>query len=96
MSQLGRLRRQRRDICRIAQMHGGTNVRIFGSAVRGEETCDSDIDFLIHLESGRSYFDYVRLKRALEEYLSCPVDVILDSAIKPMLRDEILHTAQSL
>jgi len=33
------------EILRLAQKHGAKNLRLFGSAARGEETPDSDLDF---------------------------------------------------
>jgi predicted nucleotidyltransferase len=41
------LQEKREDILSIAAHHGAFNVRLFGSVARGEETEDSDIDFLI-------------------------------------------------
>ncbi|MGH9047924.1 MAG: helix-turn-helix domain-containing protein, partial [Acidimicrobiales bacterium] len=41
------LRRHRRQICEIAAAHGLSNVRVFGSVVRGEERAGSDIDLLV-------------------------------------------------
>jgi hypothetical protein len=40
-------REKRDDILRIAEKHGARNVRVFGSAVRGETTETSDIDLLV-------------------------------------------------
>ena len=41
------LKGKRAEIMRIAVKHGAKNIRIFGSAVRGEATPESDIDFLV-------------------------------------------------
>ena len=41
------LKNKRSDILSIANQHGAYNVRIFGSVARGEETEQSDIDFLV-------------------------------------------------
>ena len=42
------------EILRIAAEHGAREVRIFGSVARGEAYGESDIDFLVELETGRS------------------------------------------
>ena len=47
MSRLEDLRQKRSLILDIAAKHGAFNVRVFGSVARGEETPESDIDFLI-------------------------------------------------
>ncbi|MCA6510430.1 MAG: nucleotidyltransferase domain-containing protein, partial [Pseudanabaena sp. M109S1SP2A07QC] len=41
------LQERREEILAIALKHGAFNVRVFGSVARGEETENSDIDFLI-------------------------------------------------
>jgi len=78
---------------RIAKKYGAENIRLFGSAIRGEDTNKSDIDFLVTLQPGHTYFDVVRLKRELEEELNRPVDIVLDTAVKSMLKEEIFRTA---
>lgn len=57
----------REEILTIAAKHGAYNVRLFGSAVRGEATDSSDIDLLVDFEEGRSLFDLISLKQELEE-----------------------------
>lgn len=42
---------------RISLEHGASNIRIFGSMVRGDERADSDVDFLVDLEKDRSLLD---------------------------------------
>lgn len=51
------LREKREEILRIAAKHGARNVRVFGSAVRGEADEASDLDFVVGLEPGRTLFD---------------------------------------
>jgi predicted nucleotidyltransferase len=48
---------RREEILRLAEKHGAYNVRVFGSAARGELAPESDVDFLVDLEAGRSLFD---------------------------------------
>ena len=51
------LEEKRGEILRIAAEHGARDVRVFGSVARGEADRQSDIDFLVELEAGRSLFD---------------------------------------
>jgi predicted nucleotidyltransferase len=37
---------RREEVLRLAAKHGARNVRIFGSAARGEADATSDLDFL--------------------------------------------------
>jgi predicted nucleotidyltransferase len=51
------LREKRSEILAICAKHGAKNVRVFGSTARGEADEQSDIDFLVDLESGRTLLD---------------------------------------
>lgn len=63
------LRSQREKILELASRHGVRNVRLFGSTVRGEDRPDSDLDFLVDVESGRTLLDVIALEQDLEELL---------------------------
>jgi predicted nucleotidyltransferase len=62
---------KRAEILRLAARRGARNLRVFGSVARGENDSNSDIDFLVDLESGRSLLDLGGLQRDLEELLAC-------------------------
>jgi len=49
-----RLQAKRRHILRAAARHGASNIRVFGSAARGEATETSDVDFLVDVEPRQS------------------------------------------
>lgn len=53
-----------------------SNLRVVGSVARGEDTEDSDIDFLIDTVPGATLFDLGGLHEDLEELLGIPVDII--------------------
>ena len=86
----------REDILRLAREHGARNVRVFGSAARGEETKDSDLDVLVEMEDGRSLVDHVALKQDLEELLGQKVDVVTEASLHPRMRDRVLREAVPL
>ena len=93
---LEEIRRQRAAILRLAEEHGASNVRLFGSVVRGEATEGSDVDFLVDMEPGRTLFDLGGLLMALQELLECPVDVGLARSVRPELHDRIMGEAVPL
>ncbi len=66
------LKTRRREILETAMRNGAVNVRVFGSVARGDDRPDSDIDFLVNLEPGRSLMDLARLLRELNTCLSIP------------------------
>ncbi len=55
------LQQKREEILSLAAYHGASNVRIFGSVARCEEQENSDVDFLVDMESDRSLLDRIGL-----------------------------------
>ena len=49
MSLRDELHQRRDELLAVAARYGVSNLRLFGSAVRGEERPDSDIDLLIDI-----------------------------------------------
>lgn len=82
---------KRDEILRIAALHGARDVRLFGSAARGDTTDQSDIDLLINLEPGRSLMDHADLVVELERLLGRRVDVVIERGLRPRVRDAILR-----
>jgi uncharacterized protein len=87
------LRHRRQEVLRIASRHGASNVRVFGSVARGEAGPESDVDFLVDLERGRSLLDHAALKVELEQLLERPVDVATERGLKARIREHILQEA---
>ena len=52
------LQEKREAILQLAAKHGARNVRVFGSVARHEANEQSDIDFLVDMEPGRSLMDH--------------------------------------
>ena len=87
---------KRDDILRIAAKHSATSVRVFGSVVRGEADADSDVDFLVELEEGRSLFDLGGMLMDLQELLGRKVDVVTPKGLRERIRDDVLTQAVPL
>ena len=90
------LQSKREEILRIAAKYGAYNVRIFGSVARGEADSESDIDFLVNMEPGRSLFDLGGLLSDLEDLLGCNVDVVTEDGLRDRIRDRVLKEAIAL
>ena len=90
------LQQKRGDILRLAARYGARNVRIFGSVARGEARPDSDIDFLVDLESGCSLLDLGGLLMDLQDLLHCKVDVVTEKGLRSRIRARVLQEAVSL
>ena len=63
--------RFRDQIVAAADRRGASNIRIFGSVARGDQQSDSDVDFLVDFEPGRSLLDLTGLWLDLEMVLVC-------------------------
>jgi hypothetical protein len=87
------LKEKHKDILSIAAKYGAHNVRVFGSLARGEADEQSDIDFLVEMEPGRSLLDLGGLQAELEALLGCPVDVVTEKGLKARIRGRVLAEA---
>jgi predicted nucleotidyltransferase len=90
------LNAKRDEILHLCAKYGARNVRVFGSVARGEADAQSDIDFLVELEPGRTLFDLGGLQYDLEQLLRCRVDVVTERGLKPRIRERALREAVSL
>ncbi len=87
---------KREEILRAAAFRGARNVRVFGSVVRGEAQPDSDIDFLVDLDPGRSLLDLGGLLMDLQQLLGRDVDVVTEQGLHWYIRDQVLAEAMNL
>lgn len=87
---------QKEQILTIARQYGAYHVRLFGSVVRGEASADSDIDFLVDLEEGRSLFDLGGLLYDLQKLLGRKVDVVTEQGLHWYIKDRVLKEAEPL
>ncbi|HEC02944.1 MAG TPA: nucleotidyltransferase [Phycisphaerales bacterium] len=85
------------DFCRRWKID---RLAVFGSAVRGELTPDSDIDLLVTFapEADWTMFDHYRMENELTELLAREVDLVSIRAIEEnpnrIYRKEILDNAK--
>ena len=87
------LKEKREDILRLAAEHGAKQIRVFGSAARGDTDEQSDIDFLVEMESDRSLLDMGGLLMDLQDLWGCKVDVVSVKGLKARIRDRVLKEA---
>jgi uncharacterized protein len=91
------LQENRSPILAIATKHGAFNVRVFGSVVRGEETPESDIDFLVDYDAEKTTPWFPGgLLMDLQDLLQRKVDVLTERGISPLIRERILAEAKPL
>jgi uncharacterized protein len=90
------LQAKREEILQSAAKHGAYNVRIFGSVARREADANSDVDFLVEMEPGRSLFDLGGLLMELQELLDRDVDVVTEKGLRQRIRERVLREAVPL
>lgn len=90
---LQQLKQHRSHIIKLAEKYHSTNIRVFGSVAKGENTKNSDIDFLIDPNPEQDLFDVIRLQRALQELLNCDVDIVHSTALHHTIKQEVLSLA---
>lgn len=71
---------------------GVHKLQLFGSTARGENQSSSDLDFIVELKKN-TFKNFMTLKFFLEDLFECQVDLVLNDAIKPRLRESILQEA---
>jgi len=76
---------------RLRELHV-RELSLFGSHARGDANPMSDIDFLVELEN-KTFDAYMDVKEYLESLFQTRVDLVLKSALKERLRDQILREA---
>jgi uncharacterized protein len=75
---------------RLAQVYRVTEVGIFGSYARQEQTDDSDVDVLIDYHQAPTLFMLVELREYLSDLLGMKVDVVTKNGLKPRIRERVL------
>lgn len=93
---IAELRARREAILDLARRHGASNVRVFGSVVRGDARAISDVDFLVDMDSGRSLLDLGALLMDLGDLLGREVDVVTEKGLRARLRPRVLAEAEQL
>jgi len=77
----------------LPQLHNRYQVRslgLFGSYVRGEEGSRSDLDILVEFERAPTFFQFIELEDDLSRLLGIKVDLVMKSALKPRIGEQIL------
>lgn len=96
-SPLGRLLVEHRErVLAIAHEHHAANVHVFGSVARGDDTSNSDIDFLVEFLPPLNLLTRVDLIDELANELGVSVDVSTPNGLKKRCRSAILAESRVL
>lgn len=79
----------------VAEQRGFTDLAVFGSAARGDDRPDSDIDMLVQPPPGADLFDMLHMEEVLEAVLGRRIDLVSYRGLDPrrdrdIFRDKVL------
>ena len=93
-TRLALIRRMRGRLDVAARRHGISDLRVFGSVARGEENPDSDVDFLVNLDRGRTLLDLIGFQQEAADILGVGVDVSVPRMMKERVRARAMREAR--
>lgn len=93
---LARLRELKPVIDRLASAAHLSDVRVFGSVARGEQTAGSDVDLLVDAGAEATLFDIAQFELDLELILGVPVSAIAAGGLDAVRDRGILEGAVPL
>lgn len=84
-----------RDLLRsLVARYRSSNLRVFGSALHGDDRDGSDLDLLVDPLPGATLFDLGGLQVELEELLGVRVDLLTPGDLPVKFRGQVLAEAQ--
>ncbi|KRA07395.1 nucleotidyltransferase family protein [Acidovorax sp. Root568] len=86
----------RSQIREIALSHRVSSVRLFGSALHGDDTADSDLDLLVEPTAQTTLMDIGAIRFELKQLLGVEVDVLSPNSLPAAIRDHVLREAIAL
>ena len=83
------------DYCRRNRIQ---SLSLFGSVLRPDFRPDSDVDVLVefHPGTGVGMLALGRMQRELGQLLGRPVDLVPKAGLKPLVRESVLASAESV
>ncbi len=81
-------------LAEFCRRHGIVRLRLFGSAARGDEGPESDVDLIADFGQPIGYFELIRAEDELSQFFGRPVDLLTEPAISRFMREAVLASAQ--
>lgn len=83
----------RTQIREIALRHRVSGVKVFGSALHGDDTIESDLDLLVEPTAQTTLMDIGAIRFELKQLLGIDVDVLTPNGLPPSFREQVLREA---
>ncbi len=84
----------RKRIREIALSHRVSDVRVFGSAMRGDDEHGSDLDLLVEPTAQTTLLDIGAIRFELKQLLGMDIDVLTPNALPERFRAQVLKEAK--
>ena len=68
-----------------------SELGLFGSYMRGEQTDTSDVDVLVDFDGSVDLFDLVDMEEYLASKLNRKVDIVIKRSLRPAIGEQILQ-----
>jgi len=81
---------QKQSLCAKYQI---TELGVFGSYARGEQTEASDVDILVDYEIAPTFVMLVELRDYLSQLFEMKVDIVTKNGLKSRIKDRVLAEA---
>ena len=84
----------RTQIREIALSHRVSSIRVFGSALRGDDVPGSDLDLLVEPTPQTTLMDIGAIRFELKKLLGIEVDVLTPNGLPASFREQVLREAR--
>ena len=84
----------RTQIREIALSHRVSSIRVFGSALRGDDVLGSDLDLLVEPTLQTTLMDIGAIRFELKKLLGIEVDVLTPNGLPTSFREQVLREAR--
>lgn len=76
------------QVRKILERFRMANPQLFGSAARGDDTEESDLDILVQAPPDATFYDLARAELELEAVLGCKVEVLTRESLAPDIAEK--------
>ncbi|MGI6395077.1 MAG: type VII toxin-antitoxin system MntA family adenylyltransferase antitoxin [bacterium] len=81
---------------KFCKENGIAFIALFGSFARGEETSESDIDFIVRFKSTKSLFQIIEIRNKLSKILGRKVDLVTENSLSPYLKEKVMSEMEEV
>ena len=93
MISLNDVQKNKLKLIQLAKLYHASNLRVFGSVARGENSENSDLDLLVKFEADATLLDQVGLSQSMSDLLGCSVDIISERSLHKKIANFVLKDA---